>query len=451
MKNKTVPYITGCVILLLTSCLGSDENVTTTALRDAQIATFSLTNDSVPGLNNVKFTIDQLNGLIFNMDSMPYGTEVKLSLCNITFASYAINAAITQEAQPDSTFSWVEKDSINFSKPVKITVTAIDGVTTKTYTAKLNIHQVNPDSMLWECYADNPIPGTIQEQKVITHTYNGTDAYFMYVKTSERYKLYYSPVTDARRWEELPLSGLNGSDKLLSQLTTFGSYSYIPSDGGSLYSSPDGVDWTLADPALSVRYLLGVLGEGRNQSPVLAAIVEDNGVLSFACMNEQKEWTIGENVHDTFPLTNFTSCSYVNMYYAYVMLVGGRDHENRLTNTTWATMNGKDWALLTNEGSGYFEKREGASLVKYDEKFFLTGGMNTEGEASKDIYVSIDNGVTWIRQDTLVVFPDAYKARGFASVQVDKDNYMLIFSGKTSHDTNRLNEIWRGRINRLGF
>jgi hypothetical protein len=451
MKNRIVLYTIGCIILLLTSCLGSDDNTSTTTLRDAQIATFSLTNDSVPGLNKVKFTIDQLNGLIFNMDSMPHGTEVGKVLCNITFASYAINAAITPEAQPDTTFSWVEKDSVNFSKPLKIVVTAVDGVTTKTYLARLNIHQVNPDSLLWERYADNPAPGTIREQKVITHAYNEEEAYFMYVKTSGDYKLYYSPVADAKHWEELPLSGLSGNDILISQLTTFGSFAYIPSESGALYSSPDGVNWALAGNTPSVRYLLGALGEGQNQSPALAAIVNDNGLLSFASMNENGEWTTGENVHNKFPLTNFASYSYINMYHAYVILVGGRGRDNQLLNATWGTMNGKDWALLTNEGTGYFEEREGLMLTKYDEKFFLMGGINAAGKASKEIYTSIDNGVTWALQDSLVVFPDAYNARGFASVQVDKDNYMLIFGGKTSNDTDQLNEIWRGRINRLGF
>jgi peroxiredoxin len=452
MKNKTVLYITGCVILLLTSCLGSDDNTSATPSRDAQIETFSLTNDSVPGLGSVKFTIDQLNGLIFNMDSMPYETKVERVLCNITFVSYAINAAITPGAQPDTTFSWTDKDSVDFSKPVKIVVTAVDGATTKTYTAQVNIHQVNPDSMLWNLHAGNPVPETIMEQNVVARTYNDTEVCFMYIQTSGGYKLYYSPVTDAAHWEELPLSGLDGNDKRISQLTIFGSASYIPSDSGILYSSSDGIHWTPAGSnSPVVRSLLGALGEGRNQAPVLAAVIEDDGRLSFACMNENKEWTIGENVHDKFPVINFASYSYINMYHAYVMLAGGRDAENQLTNTTWATMNGKDWILLTNEGSGYFEKREGMSLTRYDEKLFLTGGMNAEGKATKEIYTSTDYGVTWARQDSLVVFPDAYKARGFASVQVDKDNYMLIFGGKTSNDTYRLNEIWRGRINRLSF
>ena len=47
--------------------------------------------------------------------------------------------------------------------------------------------------------------------------------------------------------------------------------------------------------------------------------------------------------------------------------------------------------------------------------------------------------------------PVDYKARGFASVQVDKEKYMLIFGGKENTNANELDQIWRGRINRLGF
>ena len=33
----------------------------------------------------------------------------------------------------------------------------------------------------------------------------------------------------------------------------------------------------------------------------------------------------------------------------------------------------------------------------------------------------------------------------------DKDNYMYLFGGKETNSSNVLNQIWRGRINRLGF
>lgn len=64
MKNKLVLFITGCFALVLSSCLKSDEIVGVEAIKNCQIHTFSLSHDSVSGLDTVKFTIDQLTGRI---------------------------------------------------------------------------------------------------------------------------------------------------------------------------------------------------------------------------------------------------------------------------------------------------------------------------------------------------------------------------------------------------
>ena len=77
--------------------------------------------------------------------------------------------------------------------------------------------------------------------------------------------------------------------------------------------------------------------------------------------------------------------------------------------------------------------------------------MDEAGKPTKDIHLSIDHGVTWSYIDSLVVLPNEYAARGFASMIVDKDNYLCIFGGKTAKTASVLNEVWRGRINRLGF
>ena len=139
------------------------------------------------------------------------------------------------------------------------------------------------------------------------------------------------------------------------------------------------------------------------------------------------------------------------MYREYLEVVAGRDKNNQLTHTAWWTQDGLSWALMTDEKSSYFEKKEGVMLTIYDGKFWLAGGINAEGKGSKEIHFSSDYGVTWQLSDTMVVFPDEYSGRGFASVFVDEDNYMLLFGGKTSDNTKPLDELWRGRINRLGF
>jgi hypothetical protein len=133
----------------------------------------------------------------------------------------------------------------------------------------------------------------------------------------------------------------------------------------------------------------------------------------------------------------------------YLVVVAGKDIKGRLLNTTWVTGSATGWALLSGEKEFFFEKKTGVILAMYDDKFYLTGGINAEDRASKDIYTSMDNGVTWLPADSLKNFPEEYTAKGFASVHVDTADYMLIFGGKTSNGAKPLDELWRGRINRL--
>ena len=78
MKNRIVLFIAGCCALLLSSCLGSDDTQYELS-KDCQILSFSLSNDSIPGLKDVVFTIDQVDGKIFNIDSDRKSTRLNSS------------------------------------------------------------------------------------------------------------------------------------------------------------------------------------------------------------------------------------------------------------------------------------------------------------------------------------------------------------------------------------
>ncbi len=453
MKNRIGFFIAGCLACVLSSCLGGDDSEYTVD-KNCQIAAFTLQHDSVPGLNKVKFTIDQLTGRIFNADSLPYGTKLAKAICTVTYMnSYAImSTAVMQQAVGDTIY-WNGTDSLDFTKPVRFSVMAYDGLTVKDYTAKVNIHQQDPDSMVWSLYANQITGIRMKEQQVITQPYGGGDAYFMYVRPAEGngYRLYQSPVSDARTWKEIPLSGLPDSGMLLAQLTAYDGLLYLPSSSGGLYRSADGQQWEAAGNTMDVRCLLGAVREGQKQPSALAAIVNKDNVLTFAAMNKDKVWTSGDAVPASFPVTGFGSIDYNSMYHEYLMVAGGRDKEQALLSKVWATMDGISWAQLTNDKLSNFGKREGVMLAKYDDQYFLIGGLTEDGKGSKDIFTSIDKGITWMRRDSLVTFPDSYAGRGFSSVQVDKDQFMLLFSGKTGQAADEVNEIWRGRINRLGY
>lgn len=462
MKNKVTFLAVGCLVGLMSSCLGgTSDNYDVEIPKNCQISSFSLSHDSITVLKTAKFTIDQLNGRIFNADSLPYGTEVGKVLCALEFMdSYSVGTTQMMPEATGDTIVWSAKDSADFSKPVRFVVNGFEGVS-KTYIAQVNIHQVNPDSMAWALHAGQVAGLVVKEQATVVHKYNGVESYFMYVQTAEAgspYRLYRSAVGDDQHWSPLPaLSGLPSSRLRLKQLTAYEGSLYLPSESGTVYRSADGLAWeAISTDKYAVHYIIGAVKAGSRQASALAAIVRpvvsSTNELQFASMNKEGIWQAGEEVPDDFPLTGFGSAGYSAMYYEYLMIAGGRDHKGQLLNSSWSTSDGRTWALLTDRQSNYFSKREGVLLTAYDDKLWLIGGIDGQGVASKEIYHSLDKGVSWILADAPVALPEAYLARGFASVLVDKDRYLLIFGGrKSGTDTNEADEVWRGRVNRLGF
>lgn len=457
MKSNIGIIVVGCLVWLLSSCLGSkDYNYEYEVYKNCQIKSFELKSDSVKELSSVKFTIDQVNSLIFNADSLPYGTEIDKVICTIAYMSdysVATNKVNQMVYGGDSILTWNGTDTLDFSMPVKFEVGAFDEVTSKTYEAWINIHTVVPDSMEWYLHASNITGLPIREQKVIARDFNGVESYLMYARLfgGKSYNLFQSPVEDAVNWTEVTLSGLPESGIVVPQITEYNDVLYVPSTEGVLYQSEDGAEWTVVEGTPTVKYLLGAVKEDKATPSAMAAVVEEDGVLIFASMNAEKGWKTGVTVPALFPLTGFGSVNYNNMYREYLMLAGGRDKDNVILGTVWASGDGVAWAVLTDEEGENFGQKDGVMLSQYDDKFFLVGGITADGKGSDEIYTSRDNGITWAASDTLVVLPEEMKGRGFSSVLVDKDQYMLIFAGKTRSVLYEQDEVWRGRINRLGF
>lgn len=438
---------------LLSSCLGSNDIGEVEIAKNCQIKSVVMSHDSIEGLDTVKFTIDQLAGRIFNMDSLPYGTEVEKVYCSITMAnSVAISGIeVTPSAYADSTYSLSSfSDSIDFSAPVRFVVHAYDGVTTKVYTAQINVHQVIPDSMVWSLYADPMIGLTVKEQRVIPYTYEGTERYFMYVKPADSgsaYQLYQASVDEPADWSQLPLTGLPADGLSLSQLTEFGGALYVASSDGTLYRSADGMNWVAMTDTPSVRTILGRVGESSRQEEVLATIAERDGSLLFYALDGAMTWTAGEEIPADFPVSGFGSLRYTSMYHEYLQVAGGRSADNTLRNGVWSTRDGRSWATMAAHIP--FTPREGAMMAIYDNRFFLIGGIDSSGKGQKDMYSSFDHGVTWALVDSMEILPPEFAGRGFSSIYVDEANRVNLFGGRSSSGANDLNQLWRGRIYRL--
>ena len=478
-KVKVCGLLMGVLLCLMTSCFGDDtHDIDEWTLGNAQIASFSLASatsaDSVNRFADVIFTIDQINGKIYNKDSMPYGTVVDQKIfCEIEWDQGdlgVMGVAFVTEATGDTIWWTSITDSVDFSSTVIITVYPFDGLSVKRYEAKLNIHQVDPDVMNWHKYSDLTSGKTFKDMKVMPYN----DSYYMYTLENGIYHLYESDAENIDNWRELSLS-VFPDNVVLSQITEYEGDLYAISEGGALYcsyaeqNSGDEQKWSLLEGIPSIKTLLGTLSDNvvTGRTSVLSGItVGEDGNMHFITINKNKEWNTGSAVAGTFPVSGFGSFNYEVMYHPRIVIAAGRDANDNLSNDVWATMDGLSWVLIT-DGGALFSPREGVALSMYGNYFFLIGGIDAEGTALKDVYHSVDQGIHWLDiyyeyvtgedgSDTeeevekyYYEMPEEYIARGFSSVIIDKNNYMLLFGGKESKDTNVLNEIWRGRLNRL--
>jgi hypothetical protein len=302
--------------------------------------------------------------------------------------------------------------------------------------------------MAWSLYSDRLAGKNIREQKVLVWN----DTYRMYVRDADGCGLYVSPLTGVPEWMETALDGPAENTFSLGQMTEYDGSLYVPASDGSLYRSPDGIHWEIQGNTPEIEVLLGALeATAQTRRPAtLAAVVREGDTWHFAALADG-EWKTGAAVPESFPVTGFGCVSYVQMYYPHLVTVAGKDRADRLSHASWGTMDGLAWVRLTDADTSYFAPREGVALTQYDDRLFLAGGLDASGKALKDAYWSVDKGVSWTPTDSLALLPGDFRARGYASALVDGDQFLLLFGGKESSDANMLEELWRGRINRLGF
>ena len=434
------------IVSLLTSCLGGNDYEDDWVTEDAEIVYFNLSSDSVPGLKNVVFSIDQDLSEIYNRDSMAYLTEIKDKVI-VSYRSASGLDNILNITDGDSI--WVKSgDSIDVSKPLLFKTHAIGGNTTKIYTVKLNIHQVDPDSVQYN-HAD---PGLALLHVEELQTFLFKDTYFTFARTYSEMKLYNS--SDAVNWSEVPLSGLP-ANTVARGIRSNGEKLFAYSSDGVYYECTDRFanNWTKIQLDYPVVSILGYLKIGQAQPQLkegLSLIVKRDNREVFAFISEDNQWTFGEVVPDNFPVSDFVSFQRERMRMGYVNIIGGLSARGEVLNDVWSTANGFYWAKLTNNAA-IFPPLRGLNVIEYNEEYWLFNGRQNDGTYNGDIYFSRDGGMTWVLKEEKTFLPEYYMKRHNASVVVDKDGVCFYILGGRSEDEGILTDIWRGFLNRQTF
>lgn len=419
------------VILCLGLVYAACDNFTEDSYTAADIRYFGF--DSFPDFEDYTFYIDNFQNVIYNEDSFPFMSDVDSIYPCITVVSTNDELYINDSL-------WKVNQIRDFSSsPMTLRNTSEDGKYTKTYQLHINIHQVDPDSMVMNIYSQN-YPNIAQKQKVIA-TANGYTA-FLQLKDGSPFA--YSS-TDGKEWTSTSLTGL---PKIFARtLSTYRQNYYIVGQDGSMYTSKDLGDWTAATDTTPVITLFGTLnGRKYLSDSVLIGVVTDTlGNQRFA--KYDSVWTMGDILPEDFPIEDYavTNSKTVTEVPFYIITTG-LNADGAFSQSTYSTMDGLYWATIKSE-TDVITPRQGASIFYYNDALFLYGGENQKGDLDPDLYISTNHGLSWETAESKLQFKNIEKGLSYQQILIE-DKYIRIFGGNSDDETQN---VWEGYMNKMLF
>lgn len=414
----------------ITSCLESD-NDTIELSTDDTIHAFEL--DKIYGVN-YKFSIDQVQRLIYNQDSVPMSADTIID--NILIKTMQTVSGYIETG--DTLFNI--NDSVNFltsmDVPLEFTVYAQDGGK-RTYRVKVLRHKLDPDTLVWTRMSSS-FSGGVATGNSKTVILNET----LYVFTES--DVYTSSVADGSTWTKQPTSLPVGTD--LSNILIHGSKLYVSVPSGRVLSSENGIVWdntSLSDNMPSTVTIISLIASFPDY---ISGIISIDGELYFAKTNsELTSWNI-KNTTTAFP-TNFpTENTHTTVYvtntgiYKALMMGKSKDSDPEKT-VPWATTDGFSWAELETDLDFSCPYWENPTILHYNDQFYAFG------TGFEKFYTST-TGLVWNPDPEKVIFDPGITGRTNYSVAVDGEGFIWLIFPK---DASGNDEVWKGRINKLGF
>lgn len=425
------------------------KSVTLGSIKRARHTTDSLGNDSIYyttfTASSVNMTIDQKALTVENRDSLLYGTvptsvPVTISYDGATLM-YRHPAKEGEEEEEWTTYD--EKDSLDLTQPMHLLLWANNGVDYRVYTLKLNIHQQEGDSLYW---SQTDLDATAFED--MTYTRAAVQNGSLMVLGESPYGVQLATrngIASTGVWTKkitnLPLSAQ------VSTLRQQGGKMYMSTQEGAIYTSTDGADWQQEGQTVPTLSLVAV------SEKFYYALID--GTLHRSA--NAVDWT-AESLDDDvqyLPVSQIYSRVYTQENgNNRILICGNRNVDSDQTAVVWSklwyddlTEEQAEWTYFTQTHENPYScpRLENLTILPYDGRMVAIGGKSLgQGthKACDHLYFSDDNGITWKADPELHLPEQLLGASGPLTAAVDDNNYLWIIVNQ---------QVWRGRLNRLGF
>ena len=491
MTNRTALYLILAMAVMLSSLptlvscnKNKDDDDDTfyysTSKQTTLVTGFALqaSSDVLANLDSVRFTIDYDNGLIYNADSLPVGTDISKLKVVVEFLNTVKSAVFnisdaTVQADTSINYTTSMTQPIDFTGKTLLKVTSADETQVKDYEIKVLVHQVEPDTLIWAQSWRRDLPGyssgvtafkaVEQDGKMFAMTYDGNQCALLTASSP-------SQATWDKQTLSLPFT------PNVSTLTATGSALFVLADDGTLYTSANAVDW--ASCGVNWCSLLGAY-----EDRVLGLVTD--GSAFYHDEYPRPEGFENAQVDQDFPVAHASNMITVTNNWSVgpqAMIVGGIDSNGDFKQDTWG-YDGSRWGKINNIHSDVMPALADASLFSYytyktlpgvrryarQTTWYVMGGRKADGTLNSDIYLSNSQGITWFEADSMMVQPDFmpkfYGAQVFVAdetMNVPKRMprqvaslvtswqcpYIYLYGGYDA-DGALLPNVWRGVYNRL--
>lgn len=458
MKNRLAIYFSVLIMFFVVSSCSNDETVNTTSPY-AYIKSFSIGSirSSYPAFtaegkdttvfktisfSSYPFTINQSAGEIYNDDSLLFATKVSKVVVNMNIEGVA---SIYNDATGTYDY-FAAEDSIDFTSPRKFRITSTDGSYSKDYTISVNVHQVDPELMVWKEVAGsvglNP-QRAIESDGMVYVFGTLADRTPVFTTSSVASNM---PWSDCQKVKRLP-EAVDFTTVDFTTVHLFRGVWYVLADG-DLYASENAEYWS-------------PVSQGNDYVAIIGAS-DDDGYMWLASNESIYRTHDGVTVESVcalpgdFPLYNVSTLSYAlshNKNIIRYMLVGYTDEKRSDVPKVWSKLSTEnDWVVYDNADNPYpCPALDGLAVVHYDNFLYAFGGKGTVGsnevEAFNSFYISKDNGIVWKTPEGFYQrMPEELKGKNLSFVTfVDSDNHIWIIT-----DDDKVGTL-KGKINRLGF
>lgn len=440
-------YISIVVVLFAVAC--NSTNTTYTPSDDPTVATMTFaSNDSFPALAKAVFTIEDRidTGIIYNVDSLTYGTRIDSVVPRFTFNGAVVSAAILY-AGPD-TIVLTGGDTINFTyRPVLMHTISETGEKEKWYEIYVNVHTTDPDLYQWDKIADNIMPTSYANQKAVILQ----DTIYWFVSNGLETKLKYS--VDAVNWTELIVPFVNFD---VQNIIATNEYILCYNDNQLALLTNVNASWKIIDMANLYDFTIEQLVFFFNNK--VWAIVKDIDGTEYSMATTTlalTEWNIEQTLPDDFPISDFAETTFLSPTGRQrAMLVGGFGRNGESLNTRWNVeynpSTGYKWENFS-IAQPSFSAITGVSIISYNKQFFLFGGVDVDNKIGEyNMLESYDEGMNWYVPDsTHNCLPDTYRSRAYQSVLTDSKNNIYIIGGKSRIEV--FSDVYKGRLNSIDW